>query len=107
MVSVSNPYFFFAICPSTLLTHLECACVACEDIEASGDIVIPPRPADWGKDKDHWFCTDVGQEGWHSHQLRAKWIQACLMFLAHPNKDEVELSTKAVADFVQEQGLSF
>ncbi len=103
-VRIHNLYFL----PSfTLLTCLECQCVACEDIEDTGDIVFPKKPADWGKDKDHWFCTDVGQKDWRSHQLDAKWIQACLMFLGHPRKAEVELSTAAVAKFVEEQGLSF
>jgi hypothetical protein len=103
--------WFWYISPSSsvfaLLTGSECECVACEDIEDSGDIVIPPKPTDWGKDKEHWFCTDVGQKGWRSHQLNAKWIQACLMFLGHPGKSEVLLSTKAVAEFVARQGLSF
>ena len=97
----------FLCLSSFLLICVECECVACENIEASGDIVIPPRPADWGKDKDHWFCTDVGQKDWRAHQLQAKWIQACLMFLGHPHKQEVDLSTKAVAEFVAQQGLSF
>ncbi|KAI9760301.1 MAG: hypothetical protein M1840_002563 [Geoglossum simile] len=85
----------------------ECGCVACEDIEATGDITIPPEPADWGKDKDHWFCTNVRQKDCRTHQLRAKWIQACLIFLDHPGKEEVDFSTKNVATFVEEQGLSF